>query len=83
MSASLEPFVGYVDGSSHSSQNLSSTAWAIFAPHGKLVSLQGIYLCHSTNNIVEYSAVIELLSNAISNRIHRAVTRLDSHLVVP
>ena len=35
-----------------------------------------------TNNIAEYSIVIELLINAISLRIRHLVVRLDSQLVV-
>ena len=34
------------------------------------------------NNIAEYSAVIELLSNAISFFIQRLIIRLDSELIV-
>ena len=66
MLESLEPFVGYVDGASRSTQNLSYAAWAIFAPSGELVSFQGICISFSTDNIVEYSALIKLLSDAIS-----------------
>ena len=66
MKESLEPFFGYIDGASHSTQNFSSAAWAIFAPSGKLVSFQGICIGHSTNNIAEYSALIELLYDEIS-----------------
>ena len=82
MSESLEPFVGYADGASRSTQNLSSAAWAIFAPSGELVSFQGICIGQSTNNIAEYSALIELLSDAISLGIRRIIIRLDSQLVV-
>ena len=82
MSESLEPFVGYVDGASRNTQNLSSAVWAIFAPNVELVSLQGICIGRSMNNIVEYSALIELLSNAISFGINRIIIRLDSQLVV-
>ena len=39
MLTSLEPYVGYADGASRSTQNLSSATWAIFAPDGKLVSV--------------------------------------------
>ena len=66
MSESSEPFVGYADGASRSTQNLSSAAWAIFAPNGELVSFQGICIGRSTNNIAEYSTLIKLLSDAIS-----------------
>lgn len=60
MSESLEPFVGYADGASHSTQNLSSAAWAIFAPSGKLVSFQGIYISIYMKNIAMYNTLIEL-----------------------
>ena len=65
MYESSEPFVGYADGASRSTQNLSSAAWAIFAPSGELVSFQGICISRSTKNIAEYSVLIELLSDAI------------------
>jgi ribonuclease HI len=46
--------------------NLASTAWAIYAPTNELTSLQGVCLGRATNNIAEYSVVIELLIDAIS-----------------
>ena len=82
MSESLEPFVGYADGASRSTQNLSSAAWAIFAPNDELVSFRGICIGRSTNNITEYSALIELLSDAILFGINHIIIRLDSQLVV-
>ena len=78
MSESLEPFIGYADGASRSTQNLSFVAWAIFAPSGDLVSFGGICIGQSTNNIAEYSALIELLSDSISRGICRLIIRLDS-----
>ena len=65
VSESLEPFVGYDDGASRSTQNISSAAWAIFAPNDELVSFQGICIGRLTKNIVEYSTLIEILSDAI------------------
>lgn len=44
--------------------------------------MQGICNGHSTNNIVDYSMVVELLFDAISHGIHHIVIRLDSQLVV-
>jgi len=41
-------------------------AWAIYDHKNELIDLQGICLGHTTNNIVEYIAVIEMLSEAIS-----------------
>ena len=80
MSKSSKPFVGYADGTSRSMQNLSSVAWAIFAPSGELVSFQGICIGRLTNNIAEYNVLIELLSDAISLGIH--CVRLDLQLIV-
>jgi ribonuclease HI len=82
MSNLLESFVGYADGASRSSRNLSSAAWAIFNPSGELVSFRGVCIGRSTKNIVEYSALIELLSDAITHGICRLVVRLDSQLVI-
>jgi ribonuclease HI len=82
MSTFSLPHVGFVDGASHSTQNLASVAWAIYTPTDELICLHGICLGRTTNNIAEYSAVIELLSEAISLGIHRLVVRLDSQLMV-
>ena len=74
--------VGYADGASHSTQNLSSAVWDIFALNDEWVTFQGICIGRSTNNIAEYSALIELLSDAISFGINHIIIRLDSQLVV-
>ena len=73
MSESLLPHIGFVDGTNHSTQNLASTAWEIYTPTNELVSLRGVCLGRVTNNIAEYSVVIELLVDAISLRIHHLV----------
>ena len=82
MSESLEPFFGYGDGAIHSTQNLSSAAWAIFFLNDELVSFQEICIGRSTKNIAEYSALIEILFDAISFGINHIIIRLDSQLVV-
>jgi ribonuclease HI len=76
------PYIGFTDGASRSTRNLASTAWAIYAPTNELVSLRGVCLGRVTNNIAEYSIVLELLVNAISLGIRHLVVRLDSQLVV-
>jgi len=82
MSEFLEPFVGYVDGASCSTQNLSSAAWAIFDLYDELVSFRGICIGRSTNNITKYRTLIELLSVAISHGIRQLIVKLDSQLVI-
>jgi hypothetical protein len=53
MSVSSLPYLGFTDGASHSTQNLASAAWAIYAPTDELISLYGVCLSCATNNIVE------------------------------
>ena len=61
MSNYSDTYVGYADGASRSTRNLSSATWAIFDPSGELVSFRGVCIGRSMNNIVEYSALIEIL----------------------
>lgn len=82
MSALPQNYVGFLDGASHSTRNLSFVAWVIYLPTDELVSIHGICLGQTTNNIVEYSAVIELLFDAISFGIHRLIVRLYLELIV-
>jgi hypothetical protein len=76
------PYIGFADGAIRSTRNLASAAWAIYAPTNEIISLRGVCLGRATNNIAEYSTVIELLVDAISLGIHHLVVRLDSQLVV-
>ena len=82
MSNYSETYVGYADGASRSTRGLSSAAWAIFDPSGELVSFRGVCIDRSTNNIAEYNALIELLSDTIAHGIRQLIVRLDSQLVV-
>ena len=76
------PYIGFVDGASRSTKNIMSATWEIYAPTDELISLHGIFLGRATNNIAEYSVVIELLTDSISFGIHHIIVRLDSQLVV-
>jgi ribonuclease HI len=82
MSESSLPHIGFTDGAIRSTQNLASAAWEIYAPTNELITLQGACLGRATNNITEYSTVIELLIDSISLGIYHLVVRLDSQLVV-
>ena len=79
---SRTPYVGFADGACRSTCNLSSAAWVIYDPHGELLDLQGVCLGRTTNNVAEYSAVIELLAEAVDLDIRELVVNLDSQLVV-
>ena len=82
MSTSLQTYIGFADGACRSTRNISSTSWVIYSPSDELVSMHGVSLGQTTNNIAEYSAVIELLSESISFGIQSLIVRLDSELVV-
>ena len=54
----------------------------IYTPLGQVLSSGGVCLWPSSNNVAEYSSIIELLCDAISHGVHSLEVRLDSQLVV-
>ena len=82
MSSDSKVFIGYACGASRHTQRLSSAAWVIFTPQGQLLSSGGICLGDTTNNVTEYSAVIEFLRDALSLGISHLRVYLDAQLVV-
>ena len=54
----------------------------IYTPMGQVLSSEGVCLRPSSNNVVEYSVIIELLRDAISHGVLSLEVRLDSDLVV-
>ena len=74
-------YIGFADGVSRHTQHSASAAWVIYIPMGQVLSSGGICLRPSSNNVVEYSAVIELLRDAISHGILSLEVRLDLELV--
>ena len=82
MSTESSVYLGFADGTSRHTRNLASDAWVVYSPKGLLVSSGGVCLGPSTNNVAEYSVVIELLHDAISHGIRSLEVHLDSQLVV-
>ena len=78
MSMESSVYIGFADGASCHTQNSTSTTWVIYTPTGQVLSSGGICLQHSSNNVVEYSVVIELLCDAISHGVLSLEVRLDS-----
>ena len=74
--------ISYADGSSHWTQNLASTAWALYSPSHALLHSNGICLGSATNNQEEYTIIIGLLVEASHHHIIHLSVLLDSHLVV-
>ena len=54
----------------------------MYTPMGQVLSSGGVCLRPSSNNVVEYSVVIELLRGAISYGVLSLEIRLDSQLLV-
>ena len=82
MSMEYSIYIGLVDGASHHTQHLASAAWVIYTPTGQVLSSGGVCLWPSSNIVVEYSAIIKLLWDAISHGVLSLEVRLDSELVV-
>jgi hypothetical protein len=82
MSSIPQFYLGYVDGANRSSCHAASAAWVIFNPSNEFVDAGGIFIGHATNNLVEYEAVISLMTNASALGIRSLVIRLDFELVI-
>ena len=73
MSMESSTYIGFVDGASRHTQHSAFATWVIYTPTSQVLSLGGICLRPSSNNVVEYSAVIELLKDAISHGVHSLI----------
>jgi ribonuclease HI len=82
MSSESEVFIRYVDSTSWHTRRLASTTWVSFTPRGQLLSSRGICLGDTANNVSEYSAIIELLCDALAFGISHLRVYLDTQLVV-
>ena len=59
-------FYGFIDGAFRHTLNLASTTWVLYSPTHDLVSSGVVCIGPTTNNIIEYEAVIGLLTKASS-----------------
>ena len=78
----MTTFISFIDGANRYTLNLASTTWVLYSPTGDLVSLGGVCLGPSTNNIAYYHAVIGLLTESLDNDVREIRVYLDSELVV-
>ena len=69
-------------GAFRHTMNRSSIAWVLYSPNYDLVSLGVICIGLATKNIVEYRAVIGLLTEAASQDVRNLVVMMESQLVV-
>ena len=75
-------FYGFTDGACRHTLNLASATWVLYSPAHNLVSSGAICIGPATNNIIDYEAVIGLLTEAASWDIRELVLFMDSQLVV-
>ena len=78
----MTTFISFAYGANHYTLNLALESWVLYSPTGDLVILGGTCLGPSTNNLVEYHAVIGLLMEALDNDVREIRVYLDSELVV-
>ena len=69
-------FYGFADGACRHTLNLASAAWVLYSLAYDLV------IGPATNNIVEYQAVIGLMTKSASQDVRNLVVLMDSQLVV-
>ena len=79
---SSDRYIDFADGANRHTCNLVSATWVIYSPSGQLVAAGGACLGPASNNVADYSAVIELLWDALSRGITQLEVHLDSQLVV-
>ena len=75
-------YIGFADGASHHTRHSASAAWMIYTPIDQVLSSEDVCLWPSSNNVAEYSVIIELLRDAILHGVLSLEVRLDSELVV-
>ena len=78
MSMESFAYIGFADGASLHTQHSASISWVIYTPTGQVLSLGGVCLQPSSNNVTEFSAVIEFLWDAISHGVLSLEVHLDS-----
>ncbi len=71
----------FTDGGARGNPGPAACAFFLFNDQ-ELVDFGGIYLGETTNNVAEYSALVNGLKSAIKNGIKELECRLDSELVV-
>ena len=75
-------FYGFVDGACCHTLNLPLASWVLYSLAEYLVSSEVVFIGPTTNKIVEYQAVIGLLTEVASQDVHNLVVLMDSQLVV-
>lgn len=73
--------VAYSDGGSRGNPGPSASGFVLMDERGNIIYEGGTYLGHTTNNVAEYTAVLEALQSARELGARRVDMRMDSQLV--
>ena len=82
MSMETSIYIGFKYGASCHTQHSASAGWEIYTPMDQVLSSGGVCLWPFSNNVAEYSAIIELLWDAISHGVLSLEVRLDLELIL-
>ena len=82
MDPTLPCYVGFADGVSRWSPNISSATWVIYSPSHELIHIDGMCVGTATNNQDEYDSVVGFLIAALHLGIFFLDVFLDSQLLV-
>ena len=74
----MTTYLGFVDGANRYALNLASATWVLYPHTNDLVSSKGTCLGLTTKNLVEYHAMIGLLTEALANDVGQIRVYLDS-----
>lgn len=77
-----EDFVLYTDGASKGNPGHSGIGFIIYNKAGDIIAKSSRYIGETTNNVAEYTALIDALQRAIDLNIDSVEIRMDSELVV-
>ena len=77
-----EPYFRFVDGASRWSQNLAAAAWVIYHPNRSPLCSNNVCIGSTTNNQVEYDAIIRIMCDALHRGVRHMNIYLNSQLVV-
>ena len=75
-------YIGFANGASRWSPNITLAAWVIYSLLHELIHIDRMCVGIATNNHDEYDGVIGLLVIALQLGIHHLDVFLDSHLLV-
>ena len=70
-------YSGFADGSSRHTLNIALVAWVLYSPTSDFVSSGASCLGPAMNNLVEYHAVIGVLTSTLSNDVSWVMVYLD------